>query len=276
MQIILGFDIGGSTTKVVGFKGDIKIGFLQVRSDDQVTSFYGSFGKFLSVYGIKISDIDCILITGVGSSFINGDVYGIKTYKIDEFNAIGYGGLYLSGKKSAIVVSMGTGTAYVKVTQNSITHIGGSGVGGGTLIGLSEKLLNTTNLDLIGKYIENGSLSKVDLTIEDICNELIPSLPPDTTASNFGNIKFDVKKQDLALGIINMIYQNIGLLAIFYTKNDDVKDIVLTGSLTKFSVINQIFKKLEILHNVKFTIPDDAIFSTAIGTIIYYKKNMVK
>lgn len=276
MQIILGFDVGGSTTKIVGFRGDVKIGFLQVRSDDQLTSFYGSFGKFLSMYGINIKDIGLILITGVGSSFIKGDVYGIKTYKVDEFNAIGYGGLYLSGKDSAIVVSMGTGTAYVKVTQNSITHIGGSGIGGGTLIGLSDKLLDTTNLDLIEKYVEGGSLSKVDLTIEDICNELIPSLPPDTTAANFGNIKFDVKKQDLALGILNMIYQNIGLLAIFYTKNDSVKDIVLTGSLTKFSVINQIFKKLEILHNIKFTIPRDAIFSTAIGAIVYYKKRNIK
>lgn len=36
---------------------------------------------------------------------------------------------------------MGSGIVYVKATENSILHIGGSGVGGGTLIGLSEKLL---------------------------------------------------------------------------------------------------------------------------------------
>lgn len=274
MQIILGFDIGGSTTKVVGFDGDIKIGYMQVKSDDQLTSFYGSLGKFVSMYNINLCDIECILITGVGSSFIDENVYGIKTYKVEEFNAIGYGGIYTSGKKSAIVVSMGTGTAYVKVDNDCIKHIGGSGIGGGTLIGLSSRLINTTNLDLIKKYVEIGSLSKIDLTIEDICNELIPSLPPDTTASNFGNIKFDVKKEDLAIGILNMICQNIGLLAIFYIKNDRIKDIVLTGSLTNFSIINQMFKKLEILHNVKFTIPSDAIFSTAIGAVIYYKKKI--
>lgn len=272
MQIILGVDIGGSTTKIVGFNGEDKIGYLQVKADDQLTSFYGALGKFLSTYNILIKNVECILITGVGSSFIKSDVYGIKTYKVDEFDAIGYGGLYLSGKSSAIVVSMGTGTAYVKATENSIVYIGGSGVGGGTLIGLSERLLNTINLDLIDKYIKRGSLSRVDLSIEDICNELIPFLPPDTTASNFGNIKFDATKNDLALGIINMIYQTIGLLAVFYVKNDNIKDIVLTGSLNRFSVITQVFKKLEILHNVKFNIPNDSVFSTAIGTIIYYKK----
>ena len=101
---------------------------------------------------------------------------------------------------------------------------------------------------------------------------MIPFLPSDTIASNFGSIKFDATKNDLVLVIINMIYQTIGLLAVFYIKNDNIKDIVLTGSLTTFSVITQVFKKLEILYNVKFNIPNDSVFSTAIGTIIYYKK----
>lgn len=38
------------------------------------------------------------------------------------------------------------------------------------------------------------------------------------------------------------------------------------------SVITQVFKKLEILHNVKFNITNDSVFSIAIRTIIYYKK----
>lgn len=271
---VLGFDIGGSTTKVVGFDGDVKIGYVQVKSDDQLTSFYGSLGKFITTYNIKLNEIDCIVITGVGSSFIEGNVYGIKTYKVEEFNAIGYGGLYTSQKDKALIVSMGTGTAYVQADKDNIKHIGGSGVGGGTLMGLSSLIIDTTSLDLIKEYVKEGSLSKVDLTVEDICNELIPSLPPDTTASNFGNIKFDVKKEDLAIGILNMIYQNLGLIAIFYIKNSDIKDIVLTGSMTQFPTISQMFKKLEILHNVKFTIPRDAVFSTAIGAVIYYKKKL--
>lgn len=272
MNVVLGIDIGGSTTKIVGFNDSIRIGTLQVKAEDQITSLYGAIGKFLSHYNILLRDVKSIVLTGVGNSFVKNDIYGIKTYKVDEFNAIGYGGLYVSDKKSALVVSMGTGTAYVKATQDSITHIGGSGVGGGTLIGLSSLLIGTSDFNLIEKYSKGGVLSNVDLRIEDICNELIPSLPPDTTASNFGNISSSVRKEDLTLSILNMIYQTLGLLAIFYIKNNDVKDIVLTGSLTRFSIINQIFKKLELLHGVQFTIPEDAIFSTSIGSVVYYNK----
>ncbi len=82
----------------------------------------------------------------------------------------------------------------------------------------------------------------------------------------------NASKSDLSIGILNMICQTIGLLAIFYVKNDDIKDIVLTGTLSKFSVIRQIFDRLELLHNVKFIIPNDSTFATSIGAIIYYNK----
>ena len=81
--------------------------------------------------------------------------------KVDEFYAIGYGGLYSLGKSWAIVVSMGTGTVYVKATENFIVHIRGSGVGRGTLIWFSEKLLNITNLYLIDKYIKKDLFQKL-------------------------------------------------------------------------------------------------------------------
>lgn len=274
MKLILGIDIGGSTTKIVGFDGKIKVGSLQVKADDQVTSLYGAIGKFLQIFEFRISEVESVVLTGVGSSFIKGDVYGIKTYKVDEFNSVGYGGLYVSSKDSGLVVSMGTGTSYVLANGEQIAHVGGSGVGGGTLIGLSNLLLNTKDLDLIDEYINKGSLSNVDLSIGDICRDLIPSLPPDTTASNFGYIKSGVTKNDLAFGIINMVYQTVGMMAIFYLKNSDTKNIILTGSMTRFSCIGSVFKRMEILHNVDFIIPNDAIFSTAMGAIIYYQENL--
>ncbi len=276
MELVLGVDIGGSTTKVVGFNGETKIGCLQIKTEDQLTSFHGAVGKFLAIHGMCVENLKCIVVTGVGSSFLEGDVYGVKTLKVSEFDSIGYGGLYLSSKDSALVVSMGTGTAYVLADGKDMTHLIGSAVGGGTLVGLSRLLLGVTDLDLLNEYMSNGSLLNVDLYIGDICRDVIPSLPPDKNASNFGWIKSGATKNDLALGIANMVYQTIGILAVAHVKRTNVENIILTGSMTKFSCIKDIFARLENLHNVKFTIPDDAIFSTAVGAIMYYRKNLMK
>ena len=48
-----------------------------------------------------------------GASYVDGDIYGIPTEKVDEFAAVGTGGLALSGQEKAVVISMGTGTAFI-------------------------------------------------------------------------------------------------------------------------------------------------------------------
>ena len=51
MDVILGIDIGGSTTKIVGLRTDGSvISMLRVRAEDQVTSLYGALGNYLDVY----------------------------------------------------------------------------------------------------------------------------------------------------------------------------------------------------------------------------------
>lgn len=143
MKAIIGIDVGGSTTKIVAsYKG--KINFPQfVRAADPVTSVYGAFGKFTTQNGLELSDIEKVIITGVGSSYIKKPIYGLPLTKAVEFDCVGRGGLYLSGLSEAIVISMGTGTALVhaKKSSDGITtaYLGGTGVGGGTLIGLSKK-----------------------------------------------------------------------------------------------------------------------------------------
>ena len=52
MDVILGIDIGGSTTKIVGLRTDGSvISMLRVRAEDQVTSLYGALGNYLTSSG---------------------------------------------------------------------------------------------------------------------------------------------------------------------------------------------------------------------------------
>ena len=232
MKATIGIDIGGSTTKIAGFTEEKKLlGTLQVKASDQITSLYGALGRFLREHGLSLADISKIVLTGVGASFIEEDIYAIPTVKAVELDAIARGGLALAGLDEALVVSIGTGTAFVRADKNSIRHIGGSGVGGGTLSGLASHFLHETDIFVLASMAEKGDLRKVDLMMSDIFCGDIASLPPELTAANFGKVKNDASDCDVAAALFNLVYQTVGVLAIFALTNDTARDIVLTGSL---------------------------------------------
>ncbi len=268
---IVGIDIGGSTTKIVGFDSSKKlIDPIFIRANDQITSVYGALGKFTTQNHIKLSDIERIMVTGVGSTFISNEIYNIPCRHVVEFPCIGMGGVYLSGLERAIVVSMGTGTAIVYADgDKSYEYLGGTGVGGGTLIGLSETILGVRTVENIIDLAKEGDLSHIDLRVNDITkNEIHPNLSPNLTAANFGKISDVATKGDLALGIINMIFETIGMTAIFAARSKNVKNIVLTGNMTTIPQAYDIFKSLNELFDINFIIPKNAQFGTVIGAAL--------
>lgn len=264
---IIGIDIGGSTTKIVGLRNGEILNPLQVRATDPLTSVYGAFGRYISENSLILSDIAEVKVTGVGSTYMKENVYGIQTAHIDEFRAIGLGGLYMSGLSDAVIASMGTGTAFVHADRNEIVHIGGTGVGGGTLLGLSSELLEVHSFDNVVELAKNGDLSRIDLTIGDL-TRTDSSMPSETTASNFGNISDYASKADKAYGLINMIFQTIGIMAVFAVRSYGLKDIVLCGNLTAVPFAPHLFAQIEKLHGVKFHIPDRAEYVTALGAAL--------
>lgn len=268
MDYTLGIDIGGSTTKIVGFSEGRLVGTLKIKAADAVTSAYGAFGKFLNAHSISIDQINTVFLTGVGSSFVNDDFFNIKTKRVDELRAIGIGGKYLSGLDRAIVVSMGTGTAFVKISGRSVTHMGGSGVGGGTIFGLADKLVGVREFSHIVELADKGRLCNVDLTVGDISQSDISNMTKETTASNFGKLSDFAAGEDLAAGILNLVFQTIGMLAVFAAKGEKIRDIVLTGNLSMVSFSGRSYGMLEKLHGVKFLTPDNSEYATAIGAAL--------
>ena len=236
---------------------------MQVRATDQRTSLYGAVGRLLYEQDLTLADVREIVLTGVGATAVAGDVYGIPTHRVVEFEAIGRGGLVLSGLSRALVVSMGTGTAFVRASLDGSTHLGGSGVGGGTLLGLSKLLLDTDDADAVLALAQTGDLSAVDLSIREISPSGIPSLPPETTAANFGNLKSTAGKPDVALGLINTVFQTAGVMAAFASGKE--LPIVVTGTLATFPCAAPILDGVGALHGICFHIPDNAAFATAIG-----------
>ena len=278
MGTVIGIDVGGTTTKIVGFRtkenGEKELVSPQfVRATDPLTSIYGAFGKFTSQNGLGLSDIDKILMTGAGSSVITKNIYNLNCTSVPEFSSSGIGGLYLSGLSEAIVVSMGTGTALVhakKVGQKcEVKYLGGTGVGGGTLTGLSRRLIGVDTVEHIEQLCQDGNLDNVDLRIKDISQmHTYHGINENLTASNFGKLSDMATNSDLALGLANMVAETIAMLAIFAARNYDLRDVVLIGNLTTIEPIRKVFLGLENDFGIHFIIPENAQFGTVIGAAL--------
>lgn len=271
MSIIVGIDVGGSTTKIVGFDGNRLLEPGLVKATDPIASVYGGFGKFTSDNGISLSDIEKVMVTGVGSSFLGDNIYGIETVHVNEFVANGKGGLYLSNIDEAVIVSMGTGTAYVYSNGKTgeYIHLGGTGIGGGTLTGLADKILGVHSVQNVASLALEGNLSNIDLRISDITeNDISPTLSNNATASNFGKVSDLASREDIALGLVNMVFETIAMMAIFSARMKGIKDIVLIGNLAILPQSKEIFGKLESMFGVNIIIPENAAYGTVIGAAL--------
>ena len=273
MGIVIGIDVGGSTTKIVGLNEGEIISPMFITATDPVSSLFGAFGKYIYSNNISLSDIEHVMITGVGSAYVEGNIYGLPTSKADEFQSDGLGAHFGSKLEKLIVVSMGTGTTLIQVEGDKIRYLGGLGMGGGTLMGLSSLLLKTTNIDTIQELAERGNVKNVNLQIEDICKNDLEGLPLYATASLFGKVaNSHACDEDIAIGIYYLVIQTIGCAAVLSALNSGIKDIVPIGNLAQIPQCRIIFKMIEDLYKVRFHIPEHAEFRTAIGAALCYKK----
>ncbi len=272
MKVVIGIDVGGSTTKIVGFDENKElIQPMCVKATDPITSVYGAFGKFTQDNSLELSDISRVMITGVGSSFITKPIYGLECCHVPEFESVGLGGLYLSKLDNAIIVSMGTGTsithATIKNGKYEFSYLGGTGVGGGTLLGLSKQMLGVGSIESVVKLAEEGNIEHIDLRVKDMTVKNI-GLAETMTAANFGKLSDLATKGDIALGLINLVFETVGMMSIFAARTHGIKDIVLTGHMTRIPQGMQIFPVLSELFDVNFIIPVNAQYGTVIGTAL--------
>lgn len=266
--MIAGIDIGSTSTKVVVLDNDSISCRMRVRASDAVAAAAGALGKLDTEQGYKIQDFDRVAITGAGASKIHKDIFDIPTIRIEEITAIGHGGKFLSKSDDIIIANIGTGTPFIEANRNRIAHIGGTGVGGGTIIGLAKALLKTSDFETIMDLASRGDLSHVDLMIQDIAETNISFLAKDVTASNFAKMLENATREDIAIAIINMVYQVIGMLSVFVAQSRNKKNIVVTGNGSNNIIGRNVLAGISEMYGIHFEFPEDAEFSTAIGAVL--------
>jgi type II pantothenate kinase len=270
--MIVGIDIGSTITKAVSVESGRVLRQVKTKAMDAVTSATGAFGKMLVENGIRLSDIEKIRITGAGSSKIRDDIFGIPTEKVDEVTAIGVGGLFLAHTEAGlpperpiIITNVGTGTILIEASKDKIAHLGGSGVGGGTILGLAKRLLSLSAFNDIMETAKEGNRKTVDLLLEDIMESDMSFLSRESTAANFGKMLDTAKNEDIALSILALVFEVIGMLSFFAARGKQIDNVLITGSGSDNPIGKGILDKIASMHHIRFVYPPFAQYTTAIG-----------
>ncbi|MAG21856.1 MAG: hypothetical protein CL943_00940 [Candidatus Diapherotrites archaeon] len=259
--MILGIDFGISTTDVALLENCrvkktffIKPGALK------------NLEKAIAKNNINLSTIDHIALTGDKTKQKN--MFGKPIYRVPELKAIGFGGAFLSKYKNALIVSMGTGTCIVSFKNGKIKHVAGTGLGGGTIVGLSHRLVGENEASNLGSLASKGELSKTDLTVKEAIGSGIGLVPGSATASNLVK-PHKVKKATLALGIQNMVAETNAVIAALAAKKEKHDKIVFIGKTCQFPMVKKVIKRVLAYYGPTPMFPKLGGSGTAIGAAAF-------
>lgn len=264
----LGADIGSSAVKLIAAddSGNI-LADRKYAADGSGERLEEEVRTMLSKAGIT-EPPKHIFLTGAGNDIAEHRFGDIPRTYFEEFGCFARGAQKLSGISKAVVVSIGTGTAFVTADGNKLTHIGGSGVGGGTLAGLAALTMNITDSDTVNRLISEGDPAKVDLTMGDICKGILGGLAANVTAANFGSRHISHEPAHIAAGLANMVFQTAGVMAAFACKGTDFTEAVFVGAMSGIPEGKAILEAVGDLHGLNFTVPQKAAYAGALGTVI--------
>ncbi|EIJ81380.1 pantothenate kinase [Bacillus methanolicus PB1] len=178
-----------------------------------------------------------VALTG-GKAAIMKDQFFPEGKIVPEFDSTCEGAMFLLKEaeidttKKLIIVNIGTGTSWFVAEKNNYTRIFGSGIGGGTLMGLGALLTGETDFSKLVELASNGNKGNVDLLVKDIYFPQEPPIDGNLTASNFakGVINPNSSKEDKAAAVINIIGETLVLLSMQAVSAHGADRLVYIGS----------------------------------------------
>lgn len=228
--------------------------------------------------GLKTSDFTRIAVTGGQHKALPSRIGSCEIVPVGELAAIGRGGQALAQAAGIalgtplVVVSAGSGTAAVAARDEQYSHITGSGVGGGTLLGLGRLLLQTVDPGEIDALASSGDPNGADLALADVISGPIGSLPADATAVNFGRLGREdlaVSREDLAASLVTLVGQVIAVTAINAARAQQIEHVVVIGHLTDMASVRKVLKMVGGYYGMDLIVPGEAGHSTAMGALLH-------
>ncbi|WP_409293827.1 type II pantothenate kinase [Peribacillus sp. SCS-26] len=216
-------------------------------------------------------------LTGGRAAFIQDQLGGARVQMIDEFAAVTQGVKHLLGassplmKKGFILANIGTGTSIHYISADESERLAGSGMGGGTFMGLASILAGSQDFKEIMSLAENGHRGTVDLQVKDIYAPAEPPIPGHFTASNFGKASGQdgSKKEDLMAALTGMIAETVVLLSTGTARLKDVQDILYIGNtITGSPHFKESLKAVTEIFGFRYHELERGEYSGAIGALL--------
>jgi type II pantothenate kinase len=267
-MISIGIDAGGTLIKIAYMKNDsLEFKKFPISQLEYVASWINGF------------DIAKICITG-------GRAALLKTYmnqnaaEIVEFEATCNGVRYLLAKNAIsvetfILTNVGTGTSIHHVDKNKQQRIGGTGVGGGTIMGLSQLLTGFTDYETIVALAAKGFRDRIDLKVSHIYEGSEPPIPGDLTASNFGNISplastDQLTKEELLASVVGLVGETVATVSVLAAGQCGLSSIIFIGSsFIGNDLLKEVVQRYTKLRGALPMFIENGEYCGAIGALLY-------
>ena len=203
-------------------------------ADPLVTECFQSHDLVAILQQLKAWEPRRIVATGGGATRLSPEVVGAPVQRVPEFDAWAHGSRCLASRMGLdlperyLLVSVGTGTSILSVDGEDPQRVGGTALGGGTLLGLGRLLLGTQSFAEMVALASRGDRRQVDLLVGDIYSEEAP-LPPEMNAASFGKLASS-RVEDLAHALVAMVGENIGLICGGLARSGGTEAVVYGGS----------------------------------------------
>lgn len=272
-------DIGMSNIDLVlepCFDGQKQSGLQMFVLENRYEQAVDQVRQALAVMGDTLTPDSLIGVTGGHYRDLPEVLDGFRLHKVDEMCALGWGGLVAAQREAGLVVSAGTGTAMVAARGDLVSHVTGSAVGGGTLLGLSRLILGTSDVEEIDRLALSGDAAAVDIMLTEAVGGEVGRLPAYANAVNLGKLigGGDFRREDLAAGLVRLVAQVIAVIAINAADAAGMSDIIMIGhTMDLLSVQKEIALVGEFYQRV-FIMPEDPGFATARGVLAVMGKGL--
>jgi type II pantothenate kinase len=222
----LGIDAGGSLIKIVMEEGGrFHYKWYPIGQLKKATAWMA-----IAAQGAKVS------LTGGKALYIR-QRYFPEAEIVQEFTAVCEGTAFLlekSGEKALgkyLVANIGTGTSWYLVDGQQHQRVLGSGLGGGTFMGLANLLAGQKEFSEYVSLASSGNKGMVDLLVQDIYEEE-PPIDGNLTASSFAKASYSNghSDRDRLAAAVNMLAENLVLLSKQTAAIHQTDDIVYIGS----------------------------------------------